>query len=94
MTEEGAIELNTLLQSEFNRLGKESTGDYIYNKFAFLTPQDWADLSNVVSKSPEVVETIIKQQGMDEEAARLFRSSVEGNRDSQSGYNRYVDKKR
>ncbi len=94
MTEEGAIELNTLLQSEFNRLGKESTGDYIYNKFAFLTPQDWADLSNVVSKSPEVVETIIKQQGMDEEAARLFRSAVEGNRDSQSGYNRYVDKKR
>ena len=94
MTEEGAIELNTLLQSEFNRLGKESTGDYIYNKFAFLTQQDWADLSNVVSKSPEVVETIIKQQGMDEEAARLFRSAVEGNRDSQSGYNRYVDKKR
>ena len=93
-TQKDADELNIVLQSEFNRLGTESSGDFIYNKFAFLTEQDWKDLSTTVAKSPEVVETIIKQQGMDEESARLFRSAVGGNRDDQGNYNRYVNKKR
>tara|TARA_R100001510_G_C7656882_1_gene217539 strand:+ start:4926 stop:13505 length:8580 start_codon:yes stop_codon:yes gene_type:complete len=89
-------EINSILQGlreEFDtlKIKYDETNSYLYNKLGAITPTEFRRLAK---QSPEIIESIIKSNLMDEDVAQIFRRAINGDKQAQKDYNVKVEEKR